>query len=79
MNKLPHVRIVIGRCSNNGQSFGLRFEEQKHGQWLADWAFGIKEKSARKEGYDSSNIAGSFDFALSYPGCPHCRANTTSP
>jgi hypothetical protein len=74
MSELPLVRIVIARCTYGGQSFGLRFEERERGQWLADWAFGINEKSARKEGYDGSEISGSFGFAPDYPGCSYCRA-----
>jgi hypothetical protein len=74
MSERPRVRIVMGRCRHHRQGFGLRFEEQGRGQWLADWAFVIKEKSAQREGYDRSEITGSFGFAQAYPGCPHCRA-----
>jgi hypothetical protein len=56
--------------------FGIRFEERKQGQWLADWAFAIEETSAKKEAYDRSQIAGVFGFGVSYPGCPHCQVSS---
>lgn len=64
----------MGRCRRSRAGFGIRFELQGGGRWIADWAFAVKEKAARKEGYDRGQIAGSFDFGPSYPGCPHCGA-----
>lgn len=74
MTERPHVEIVMGRCRHSKAGFGIRFESQGAGRWVADWAFAVKERSARKEGYDRGQIAGSFDFGPKYPGCPHCGA-----
>lgn len=77
MNELPNVVIVTARCSHNRQGFAIRFEQKAHGQWIADWAFAVKEtlaRKARKEEYDRSEITGAFGFDAAYPGCPHCRA-----
>lgn len=73
-NNFPNVVIVMARCNHNRQPFGSRFEEKARGQWLADWAFALKETAARKEGYDRNEIVGVFGFDRAYPGCPHCHA-----
>jgi len=64
----------MARCSQDQQGFGIRLEEKDRDQWLADWAFAIKETAARREGYDRGEITGDFGFDATYPGCPHCRA-----
>jgi len=66
--------IVMARCSRNGQGFGIRFEEQGRGRWIADWAFDDKETLARREQYDRGEISGVFEVDAAYPGCPHCGA-----
>lgn len=89
MTKEPKVVIVLAKCSQSLQPFGIRFEEKarersfslfpslKNGtMWMGDWAFSIRENSARREGYTSSEIKGIFGFALRYPGCPHCKGRS---
>jgi hypothetical protein len=72
--------VVMARCSQSGQGFGIRFEEQGRGRWIADWAFAAQEtpaKSQRKKkrkGDDGGEISGVFEFDAAYPGCPHCHA-----
>jgi TerY-C metal binding domain len=43
-------------------------------QWIADWAFAVKERYAQREGYDQITITGMFTFDKAYPGCPYCHA-----
>lgn len=69
----PKVVIIMARCSHSKQSFGIRLEEKLTGQWTADWAFPIKEAGAKREGYDKSEIGGSFSLDAAYPGCPYCQ------
>lgn len=76
MNEQPNVVIVMARCSRSRRDFGIRFEEKARGQWMADWAFAIKEKAAKKEGYDHSAITGAFGFDIGYPGCLYCYARS---
>src|SRR5437764_15248949 len=76
MNSIPNVVIVTSRCSRTRQYFGIRFEEAIRGQWIADWAFPIKETLAKKEGYNRNQITGTFSFASEYPGCPDCQAKS---
>jgi hypothetical protein len=73
-SRSPNVVIVMARCSRSRNTFGIRVEEKHNGQWLADWAFALKETTARKEGYGRSEIAGVIKLDLAYPGCPHCHA-----
>jgi hypothetical protein len=68
------VVIVMAKCSHSKQSYGIRFEQKLPHQWVADWAFAIKEAAAKREGYDRSEIMGSFSFDAAYPGCPHCES-----
>ena len=72
MENMPNVKVVMARCSARNKSFGIRLEEVTPGNWLADWAFDIKNKQARKEGYHENVVTGEFAFATNYPGCPHC-------
>lgn len=74
MSSLPNVVIIMARCRHSGQGFGIRFEEKSRSQWVGDWAFPVKEQVAKKEGYDRSEIRGTFSFDEAYPGCPHCGA-----
>lgn len=73
MTDMPNVEIVWARCRFNRQSFGMRFEEQGRGQWLADWAFPIKERAAQREQYSPAQITGAIGFDPRYPGCPYCH------
>jgi hypothetical protein len=66
--------VVMARCSQTQQGFGIRFEEKGRGRWVADWAFATKETRARSASYDRGEITGAFEFDAAYPGCPHCRA-----
>jgi len=74
MKEIPKVVVVLARCGLKKEPFGIRFEEIERGQWVADWAFPIKDEAARKEGYDRMEITGSFAYVQHYPGCPHCQA-----
>jgi primosomal protein N' len=74
LEEKPNVVIVLARCSQNHQLYGMRMEEKLSGQWMADWAFIIKEITAKKEGYDRTVIHGSFSKYQTFPGCPHCHA-----
>lgn len=69
-----NVVIVLAKCRNSRQIFGIRIEEKSSSHWLADWAFPIQDKKAAKEGYGQSEVRGSFRLDPAYPGCPHCHA-----
>ncbi len=69
-----NVVIAMGRCSEAKQAYGIRFERQGANQWLATWAFPIKEALAKKEGYEETRMDGQFSLDSAFPGCPHCTA-----
>jgi hypothetical protein len=74
--KTPNVVIVMAKCSQHQhQSFGIRFEEMSPRQWVADWAFAIKETAAKREGYDRTQITGTFKLTNTYPNCPYCESS----
>ena len=67
--------IVVARCSQSGQDFGIRFEEQGRDRWIANWAYPQKETPSKKrKDFDRGAITGVFEFDAKYPGCPHCDA-----
>jgi hypothetical protein len=70
----PNVVIVLAKCRKHKQPYGIRIEEKQPSVWLADWAFIIQENKARKEGYDRSEIQGTFGIDPAYPGCPYCHS-----
>ena len=70
----PKVVIVIAQCQHAKQSYGIRLEAKAKNQWVGDWAFAIQTSVAQREGYDRSEISGSFGFDEAYPGCPYCKA-----
>jgi hypothetical protein len=74
MERLPKVVVVLARCTKQSSEFGVRLEEAPHRMWVADWAFAIKARVAQRERYDRAERKGSFSFAASYPGCPHCHS-----
>ena len=74
MSDRPRVVILLARCRHSKTSFGIRLEEKRPAEWGADWAFPIQERSAAREGYDRTHIAGSFTVDPAYPGCSHCEA-----
>ena len=70
----PKVAIVLARCRHGHGTYGIRFEQREPSVWYANWAFKMPERTARNEGYDKTDIKGSFDFDEEYPGCPYCQA-----
>ena len=90
MGNRPNVVIVMARCRQTKEYYGIRFEENRSIErypkhdfgiepnqlWVADWAFEIKKESADREGYAKTEISGSFSIAPAYPGCPSCHGRS---
>jgi hypothetical protein len=55
---------------------GIRLEEKSRKNWVADWAFKVKESIASKEGYDRARVDGQFEFGNDFPGCPYCESHS---
>ncbi|MCY2990564.1 MAG: hypothetical protein NTY19_22205 [Planctomycetota bacterium] len=71
-----NIVIVLSRCSRSKQGFGIRLERRGENQWAATWSFAIKEAVAKREGYEKTQMTGSFTVADVFPGCPHCSAHS---
>lgn len=71
-----NIVIVMGRCGQSKQSFGIRFEQRSGHEWAGTWAFAIKETAAKREGYEKTRMEGSFSFDAAFPGCPHCSSRS---
>lgn len=73
MNKIE-ANIVLARCpENNKKLYAIRM--QKNGSnWNLTWAFPVDEKKAKSEGYDRTDLKGTFIPAENYNGCPTCKA-----
>ena len=76
MAVLKPVVIAIAKCTQSRSPFGVRIEMKAPHTWLADWAFALKEKAARKEGYDQTRIEGRLGIDKEFPGCPFCSAQS---
>ena len=71
---MNEARVVLCKCKEGRKLFGLRVEECED-YWISNWAFPIKESSAKRENYDESNIKGKIKFTEEFPGCPYCHTH----
>lgn len=74
---LPNVVIVLGRCRRQQAIFGIRLEEKEPRDWVCDWAFPVRDQTAKRERFDQTEITGSFKYDPNYPGCPYCGSKST--
>lgn len=66
--------VILARCPDNRQVYGMRTEKMPDGDWRRNWAFAIDERRAKSEGYDRLKVRGSLRYTAEYPGCPYCGA-----
>ena len=76
MSKMPNVVVVPAWCQQTRRLFGVRMEEKSPSHWEGTWAFAMKDKAAAREGYDKTELRGSFELGAAYPGCPHCKSDS---
>ena len=75
MSKIRNVIIVLARCGRQRQSFfGIRVEEHRRHQWVAEGAFAMDERSASRQREEGQATVGGIAVGATYPGCPHCGA-----
>jgi hypothetical protein len=65
--------VVLCRCGEAQKTFGITAEKMDADSWKFVWAFPIKEKNAKQEGYDKTRIEGKLYNSDEYPGCPYCH------
>ena len=68
------VVVVPARCGHGNYLFCTRVEHVAAGEWVATWAFKVREDVVKREGYDAGTLEGSLGFAPGYPGCPYCES-----
>lgn len=71
-----NVVIAVAKCSRAKNTFGIRIEEISHATWEANWAFPLKDDVAKREGYTSESVRGTFQIGADYPSCPYCEATS---
>ena len=69
------ANIVMAKCRKSRGTFGIRIEKMQDSAWHCTWAFPLSEKSASREGYESTLISGKVVIGAEYPGCPCCGAD----
>ena len=72
MSKVNEAVIVLAKCGHSHKTYGMRAEKVGINHWRINWAFPIKEASAKREGYDKTTVKGQIKFTDEYPGCPYC-------
>jgi len=65
--------IVLARCIQHHQLFGMNFEKKSRDYWLANWAFPIRQTPTKADGFEHIQIQGVISTDSMYPGCPFCK------
>lgn len=73
MSDLQDVVVIVAKCAQSGQSFGVRVARVNTSSWEATWSFPIREEVATREGYSDRTIEGCFALGSRFPGCPFCE------
>lgn len=74
-NEYPEARIALCKCcEDRGKLYGVRMQREGSG-WKYTWAFKLSESSAKREGYDQTDLKGNITPDREYPGCPYCGTN----
>jgi hypothetical protein len=64
--------VMIAKCQQSKNAFGIRVEKKQDGVWHCTWTFKIDEKAASNEGYGDTAVSGKMSLDEEYPGCPYC-------
>ena len=67
-------KVVVGvaKCPNTKKLYGVRIEINRN-KWTATWAFPIKERVAKREGYTENQFPPDLIYSEEFPGCPYCK------
>ena len=55
--------------------FAVRVEKQND-DWIRTRSWKTTEEDAKREGYDSTPLTGTFGKFDDFPGCPYCKAES---
>ena len=70
------ILVAGARCTATKMPFAIRFEQGANGVWQACAAFAISERQLSNPAFSSSEVTSSASVSSSYPGCPHCGADS---
>jgi len=70
------ILVACARCTATRKPFAIRFEQGASGVWQASTAFAISERQLCNPAFSSDQVTSSASLSPSYPGCPHCRADS---
>jgi hypothetical protein len=70
------ILVAGARCTATKKPFAIRFEQGVSGIWQACAAFAISERQLSNPAFSSDQVTSSASLSPSYPGCPHCRADS---
>jgi DNA-directed RNA polymerase subunit RPC12/RpoP len=68
-----NAKVIMAKCTKTKKSYGIRIE-QRGSDWVRTWAFPIDEDKAKREGFDTTVVTGSFEPVDGYTGCPYCKS-----
>ncbi|MBN1317194.1 MAG: hypothetical protein JXA42_17050 [Anaerolineales bacterium] len=74
MNRPLNVVIVMARCSETRQAYGIRIEKRNQDLWIACQSYPVRDETANKDWYLDQQVPGTFVFDDSFSGCPYCQA-----
>lgn len=74
MDQILDAKVVLCRCEENAQLYGMLVEKRTPNDWFIKWTFPVSEQRAKSERYDQTVITGNIQYDASYPGCPYCKA-----
>lgn len=66
------AQVLLCRCSQNKELFGITLEKRADGDWNMAYSYPINENRAKSEGFDSNKITASLYLLNSFKGCPFC-------
>ncbi|MDD4390966.1 MAG: hypothetical protein PHW03_09285 [Eubacteriales bacterium] len=69
----PNMAILMGKCSQNGKTYGVCLKRQEKNFWLVEVAFKISDKSANREDGAMNKLEERFYLGNEYY-CPYCEA-----
>jgi predicted amidohydrolase len=70
------ILLAPARCTSTKQPFAIRFEQGNRGIWQACAAFAISERQLSNPAFSSNEVTSSASVSSTYPGCPHCGADS---
>ena len=61
--------VLVMKCGLSRNTFGVRIQKMRDGDWYRTWAFKLNDKLAKREGYELQSISGSLIATEDFPGC----------